>query len=82
MRKRFVFAQLVDNLLPIFAVILALIIGAVILLILGASPVEAYTAMFSGAFANKNGLADTLVKSDPPDVGRPWYRYRLSGQSH
>ena len=65
MRKRFVFAQLVDNLLPIFAVILALIIGAVILLLLGVSPIEAYTAMFSGAFANKNGLADTLVKATP-----------------
>ncbi len=65
MKKRFTFAQIVDTFLPLLAVIGALIIGAIILLLLGTSPVEAYQAMFTGAFANKNGLADTLVKATP-----------------
>ena len=65
MKNRFVFAQVVDALLPIIAVILALAIGAIILLLLRVNPLEAYQAMFTGAFANKNGLADTLVKATP-----------------
>lgn len=65
MKNRFALAQLVDTLLPLIAVVGALVIGAIILLLLGASPIEAYQAMFVGAFANKNGLADTLVKATP-----------------
>jgi len=65
MKKRFSIASIIDALLPIIAVVGALIVGAVILVLLGANPVEAYTAMFRGAFANKNGLADTLVKATP-----------------
>ncbi|MGB1250774.1 MAG: ABC transporter permease [Candidatus Promineifilaceae bacterium] len=65
MKRRFALAQIIDTFLPIIAVIGALIIGAFILLLLGANPIDAYRAMFSGAFANKNGLADTLVKATP-----------------
>jgi len=63
--KRFRIERVLDPFLPVLAVIGALLIGAVILLFLDANPIEAYTAMFTGAFANKNGLADTLVKSIP-----------------
>lgn len=57
--------RLLDAFLPVIAVIGALIVGAVILLLLDKNPLEAYQAMFVGAFGNKNGLADTLVKSVP-----------------
>ncbi|MCB0155448.1 MAG: ABC transporter permease, partial [Anaerolineae bacterium] len=63
--KRLKLERVVDNLLPLIAVIGALLVGAIVLLLLDKSPVEAYTAMFTGAFANKNGLADTLVKAIP-----------------
>jgi simple sugar transport system permease protein len=43
----------------------ALLLGAIILLLLDISPLEAYQAMFAGAFGSKNGLADTLVKAVP-----------------
>lgn len=65
MKKRFAVGQLVDAFLPLVAVVAALLVGAISLLLLGADPIEAYKAMFSGAFANKNGLADTLVKATP-----------------
>lgn len=65
MKKNFAVAQVVDALLPLIAVVGALIVGAIMLVLLGANPVEAYQAMLSGAFANKNGLADTLVKATP-----------------
>ncbi len=63
--KRFPLARVVDNLLPLIAVVGALIVGAVVLILLDVNPLEAYWAMLTGAFANKNGLADTLVKAIP-----------------
>ncbi|RLC69788.1 MAG: ABC transporter permease, partial [Chloroflexi bacterium] len=65
MRKRFSAAQILDALLPLIAVIGALVIGAIILVLLEANPLEAYRVMIAGAFTNKNGLADTLVKATP-----------------
>ncbi|OQY25218.1 MAG: hypothetical protein B6I34_02475 [Anaerolineaceae bacterium 4572_32.1] len=65
MRKRFSAAQILDAMLPLIAVIGALVIGAIILVLLEANPLEAYRVMMTGAFANKNGLADTLVKATP-----------------
>jgi simple sugar transport system permease protein len=65
MNKRFSIASLVDNLLPVFAILAALVVGSIILILLDADPVEAYREMFVGAFTNKNGLADTLVKATP-----------------
>jgi len=63
--KFFRFEQLLDPLLPLIAVVAALVVGALVLILLEVSPLEAYQAMFSGAFTNKNGLADTLVKAIP-----------------
>ncbi len=63
--KRLQLGRVVDALLPVFAVIAALVVGAVILLLLDTNPLDAYKAMFVGAFGSKNGLADTLVKATP-----------------
>ena len=57
--------KVIDGLLPLVAVIGALLVGALILALLHKNPIEAYTAMFAGAFTTKNGLADTLVKATP-----------------
>lgn len=58
--------RLIDNLLyPLAAVLLAFLFGAIILLLQGVNPLEAYSAMVVGAFGSKNGLADTLVKAVP-----------------
>jgi len=50
---------------PVLAALAALLIGALMLLALGANPVEAYTAMASGAFGSVNAFADTIVKATP-----------------
>src|SRR3990170_7813681 len=52
-------------LLPLLATLAALAIGAVMLILLGADPVEAYSALVEGAFGSQNALADTLVKATP-----------------
>ncbi|MGC9358505.1 MAG: ABC transporter permease, partial [Anaerolineae bacterium] len=58
-------AQLLDALLPVLATLAALLIGAVMLLFLGANPITAYGALLEGAFGSTNAVADTLVKATP-----------------
>jgi simple sugar transport system permease protein len=55
--------QVLSSLVPILALLLALLIGAGMLLALGANPLEGYAALIRGAFGNLNALADTLVKA-------------------
>jgi ABC-type uncharacterized transport system permease subunit len=65
-RKRsYNFYRLLDALVPLLAVIAALAVGAIILLLQDVSPATAYSEMITGAFTNKNGLADTFVKAIP-----------------
>lgn len=58
-------SRLVDGLMPVFATLAALVIGAIMLFLLGASPVEAYKALWDGAFGSSNAFAETLVKATP-----------------
>ncbi|MFW6182771.1 MAG: ABC transporter permease [Chloroflexota bacterium] len=57
--------RLFDALLPVFATLAALGVGAIMLLLLQADPVEAYGAMLRGAFGTTNAIADTIVKATP-----------------
>jgi simple sugar transport system permease protein len=51
---------IIDVLLPpIAAVVGALLIGAIMLLLLGANPIAGYVALFQGAFGSTNSIADT-----------------------
>ncbi len=50
---------------PLVAIILALIIGAIILLATGVSPIKAYLALFKGAFGSTKYLQRTLEKTTP-----------------
>ncbi|HSG44626.1 MAG TPA: ABC transporter permease [Anaerolineales bacterium] len=56
---------LFDALLPVLATFAALAVGAVMLIILRVSPVEAYGALWEGAFGSTNAMAETLVKATP-----------------
>jgi len=56
---------LIDALLPVFATLAALLVGAVMLLMLDANPIVAYRALIDGAFGSPNALAETLVKATP-----------------
>ncbi len=50
---------------PLLSVVLALLIGAILLLISGANPIEAYVALFNGAFGTPEAWARTLEKATP-----------------
>ncbi|RLC64524.1 MAG: ABC transporter permease [Chloroflexota bacterium] len=54
------------NILLIFlSILLALIVGAGLIAMAGVGPIEAYRALFYGAFGRVYGLVDTLVKGTP-----------------
>lgn len=57
--------KLIDASLPILATLAALLVGAIMLLLLKVNPIEAYKAMWDGAFGSQNALAETLVKATP-----------------
>lgn len=50
---------------PIAAIILALLVGAVILIISGVNPLDAYKALFAGAFGETRYLQRSLEKATP-----------------
>ncbi len=57
--------SLFDALLPVIATLAALAVGAVMLLLLKVNPIEAYAALWDGAFGSTNAFAETLVKATP-----------------
>lgn len=57
--------RIFDALLPLLAVLLAFLIGAVMLLAMKANPLEAFAAMISGAAGDVSGITQTLVKATP-----------------
>ena len=52
-------------LLPILALVTALILGAIIMVLSGDNPLEAYQGLFSGALGNARGWASTIRRMTP-----------------
>ena len=50
---------------PLMAILLAALIGAIILIISGANPIDAYAALFRGSFSNARAIGRTLEKATP-----------------
>jgi ABC-type uncharacterized transport system permease subunit len=63
--RRLPLGAIVDVSMPVLAVLAALGVGALMLLTLGANPVEAYGALLEGAFGSVNAIAETAVKATP-----------------
>lgn len=59
-------AGVVINLLvPLVGMLVALLIGAVMLIILKVNPITAYSELVKGAFGSVSGITQTLVKATP-----------------
>ncbi len=50
---------------PFISVAIALLIGSVVILLSGKSPVEAFSAMFYGAFGGPRQIGETLLRATP-----------------
>ncbi len=57
--------RIIEALLPLLAVPVAFIFGAIMLVALGANPLSAYGALVSGAFGDLSGITQTLAKATP-----------------
>jgi len=51
--------------MPVSGMLIALLIGAVMLLFLNVNPITAYGSLIAGAVGNLSGLTQTLVKATP-----------------
>ena len=51
--------------IPVLAVFAALLFGAIMLMLLGANPIEGYGEMFIGAFGSGDALVATILKATP-----------------
>lgn len=51
--------------IPIVAILAAFLVSGFIILAWGSSPIDAYSALFSGAFGSLNGIATTLQRLTP-----------------
>jgi len=58
-------SRYVPYLVPIASVVAALLIGAVMLALLDANPIEGFRAMFKGAFGSTSALTSTALKATP-----------------
>jgi simple sugar transport system permease protein len=52
-------------LVPLVSVLCGFLVGAIAIVAAGADPLQAYGALFAGAFTNHNAFAETLVSSTP-----------------
>jgi general nucleoside transport system permease protein len=57
--------RIFEALLPLLAVPVAFLIGAIMLLLLKADPLRAYGVLLEGAFGNLSGITQTLAKATP-----------------
>lgn len=63
--KRLAPTTMLSIIIPIVSIILALVVGAILLLFTGHNPIEVYSVMIKGAFGSKYGISETAVKAIP-----------------
>ncbi len=57
--------SLTNFLLPLVAIFLAFLVGAIPIAIAGVNPLDAYRELMIGAFGSKFGISETIIKSAP-----------------
>lgn len=50
---------------PLYAILVAVVLGSLVILAAGGNPLEAYAALFRGAFGTPERIAGTLARSTP-----------------
>lgn len=58
-------SDLIRFLLPLAAILLAFLVGAIPIAVAGVNPLTAYRELLFGAFGSKFGISETIIKSAP-----------------
>ena len=57
--------DIVEFIMPLLALVFALLLGAILIAVMGLDVGVAYTALLEGAFGSKNAIGETIVKATP-----------------
>ena len=63
--KKFDYYILLEKITPLIAVILALLVGAIVIILIGENPVFVYKTLFSNAIGNRDGWGNVLFRATP-----------------
>ena len=63
--KKFDYFTLLEKITPLIAVVLALLVGAIVIILIGENPVFVYKTLFSYAIGNRDGWGNVLFRATP-----------------
>jgi len=63
--KKFDYFTLLEKITPLIAVVLALLVGAIVIILIGEDPVFVYKTLFSNAIGNRDGWGNVLFRATP-----------------
>lgn len=63
--KKFDYYTILEKITPLIAVILALLVGAVVILLIGENPIHVYKLLFGFAIGNRDGWGNVLYRATP-----------------
>jgi len=63
--KKFDYYILLEKITPLIAVILALLVGAIVIVLIGENPVFVYKTLFNNAIGNRDGWGNVLFRATP-----------------
>ncbi len=63
--KKFDYYILLEKITPLIAVILALLVGAIVIILIGENPIDVYKLLFGHAIGNRDGWGNVLFRATP-----------------
>ena len=63
--KKFDYYTLLEKITPLIAVILALLVGAIVIILIGENPIYVYKLLFGHAIGNRDGWGNVLFRATP-----------------
>jgi len=63
--KKFDYFTLVEKITPLIAVVLALLVGAIVIILVGENPIDVYKLLFGHAIGNRDGWGNVLFRATP-----------------
>jgi simple sugar transport system permease protein len=63
--KKFDYFTLLEKITPLIAVVLALLVGAIVIILVGENPIDVYKLLFGFAIGNRDGWGNVLFRATP-----------------
>ncbi len=63
--KKFDYFTLLEKITPLIAVVLALLVGAIVIVLIGENPIDVYKLLFGHAIGNRDGWGNVLFRATP-----------------